>query len=345
MKKNPLFEKCLSNVAPEVREEVRLNMDIANRIYDILQARNMTQREFAALMGKRESEISRWLTGSHGFTTATLAKISTVLGDPIVQIKHEPETMEKTKEILLSPLAKKYYDILKVNRTTPLFKKGMWICKDNPIGNVLVAGMNPSGEEKGECIIRESTFIECLNSNNKYWQALKTTMPENMISKVAYLDIFPFHEGKQLIAEGLLSIELTKRLLKITHEEIERINPQLLIIANKRSAAYWGLYKWSWMDYDFGDRIPDSELPFKVQGLGLEVYQIRGYKGKEDRIVSTDKTNLEGTIVINYGYHNSPYQSEKKNRWTIPHTIGPEAFATLFDYAKKRKDDWAGRVI
>lgn len=92
MKKNPLFEKCLSNVAPEVREEVRLNMDIANRIYDILQARNMTQREFAALMGKRESEISRWLTGSHGFTTATLAKIATVLGEPIVQIKREPET-------------------------------------------------------------------------------------------------------------------------------------------------------------------------------------------------------------------------------------------------------------
>lgn len=92
MKKNPLFEKCLSNVAPEVREEVRLNMDIANRIYDILQAKNMTQREFAALMGKRESEISRWLTGSHGFTTATLAKIATVLGEPIVQIKREPET-------------------------------------------------------------------------------------------------------------------------------------------------------------------------------------------------------------------------------------------------------------
>lgn len=92
MKKNPLFEKCLSNVAPEVREEVRLNMDIANRIHDILQARGMTQREFATLMGKRESEISRWLTGTHGFTTATLAKIASVLGEPIVQIRHEPET-------------------------------------------------------------------------------------------------------------------------------------------------------------------------------------------------------------------------------------------------------------
>lgn len=92
MKKNPLFEKCLAEVSPEVREEVRLNMDIANRMYDILQAKHMTQREFAALMGKRESEISRWLTGSHGFTTATLAKIAAVLGEPIVQVKREAET-------------------------------------------------------------------------------------------------------------------------------------------------------------------------------------------------------------------------------------------------------------
>ena len=92
MKKNPLFEECLQGVSPEVREEVRLNIDIANRIYDLLKAKKMTQREFAALMGKRESEISRWLTGSHGFTTTTLAKIAAVLGEPIVEVKRRPET-------------------------------------------------------------------------------------------------------------------------------------------------------------------------------------------------------------------------------------------------------------
>ena len=92
MKKNPLFEECLRGVSPEVREEVRLNIDIANRIYDLLKAKKMTQREFAALMGKRESEISRWLTGSHGFTTTTLAKIAAVLGEPIVEVKRRPET-------------------------------------------------------------------------------------------------------------------------------------------------------------------------------------------------------------------------------------------------------------
>ena len=91
MKKNPLFEECLRGVAPEVREEVRLNIDIANRIYDLLKANNMTQREFAAKMGKRESEISRWLTGTHGFTTTTLAKISAILGKPVVEVSRNRE--------------------------------------------------------------------------------------------------------------------------------------------------------------------------------------------------------------------------------------------------------------
>ena len=87
MKRDPLFEECLASVPAEIKEEVSLNIDIANRIADILREKKMTQREFAALMGKRESEISRWLTGSHGFTTTTLAKIATVLGEPIVEVK------------------------------------------------------------------------------------------------------------------------------------------------------------------------------------------------------------------------------------------------------------------
>jgi hypothetical protein BACCOPRO_00729 len=92
MKKIPLFEQCVANVAPEVMEEVNLNIDIANRIYDLLKAKNLTQHEFASRMGKRDSEISRWLTGTHGFTTATLAKISAVLGEPIVEVRRESET-------------------------------------------------------------------------------------------------------------------------------------------------------------------------------------------------------------------------------------------------------------
>lgn len=90
MKQNPLFEKCVANVVPGVMEEVSLNIDTANRIHDLLKEKNMTQKEFALRMGKRESEISRWLTGSRGFTTTTFSKISAVLGEPIVEVRRQP---------------------------------------------------------------------------------------------------------------------------------------------------------------------------------------------------------------------------------------------------------------
>lgn len=92
-KANNLFEKYLERVDPEIRNEVSLNIDIANRIYDLIKKKGMTQREFAALMGKRESEVSRWLSGTRGFTTNTLAKISAVLGKPVVKV---PEASEQS---------------------------------------------------------------------------------------------------------------------------------------------------------------------------------------------------------------------------------------------------------
>lgn len=77
----------LSTIPQDVYDEVSLNIDIANRIADMLKARRMTQREFAARMGKKESEISRWLTGAHGFNTSTLARIGSVLGEPVVFVE------------------------------------------------------------------------------------------------------------------------------------------------------------------------------------------------------------------------------------------------------------------
>lgn len=92
MRIDPLFKELLTKVDPAVKAEVHLNMDIINRIYDILNEKHMTQRELAAKMGKRESEISRWLSGERGFTTSTIAKISAALGEPIVEVRRKPET-------------------------------------------------------------------------------------------------------------------------------------------------------------------------------------------------------------------------------------------------------------
>ncbi len=81
---NPLFRECLAQVSEKTRAEFNLSFEIADRIDAILKKKGLSQKELAAKMGKRESEISRWLTGRHNFTTNTLADISLALGEPVV---------------------------------------------------------------------------------------------------------------------------------------------------------------------------------------------------------------------------------------------------------------------
>ena len=55
---NTIVSDFLSYSPQDVYNEVSLNMDIANRIAQMLRVRKMSQRELAERMGKRESEIS-----------------------------------------------------------------------------------------------------------------------------------------------------------------------------------------------------------------------------------------------------------------------------------------------
>lgn len=83
---NPLFRECLSQVSAKTRAEFDLSYEIADRIDSLLKKNGITQKELAERMGKRESEISKWLTGRHNFTTKTLAGISLALGEPIISV-------------------------------------------------------------------------------------------------------------------------------------------------------------------------------------------------------------------------------------------------------------------
>jgi ribosome-binding protein aMBF1 (putative translation factor) len=80
-----LFSIC-SAIPDEQKAEFELSFGIAERMDAILKEKNISQRELARRLGKRESEVSRWLTGRHNFTTSTIAKIETALGSPLVQI-------------------------------------------------------------------------------------------------------------------------------------------------------------------------------------------------------------------------------------------------------------------
>lgn len=85
-KNNLVLEEIRKATQPEIRMQVELSVAISNKIYDILERNNMTQKDLAVKMGKTETEVSRWLSGTHNFTVETICKISYALGTDIIEV-------------------------------------------------------------------------------------------------------------------------------------------------------------------------------------------------------------------------------------------------------------------
>ena len=84
MKTNAIMDSVRQATPPEVNKQVDLCVEICNRIYEIMEERGMKQRDLAKALGKTETEVSRWLSGTHNMTIATIAKIATILDDNII---------------------------------------------------------------------------------------------------------------------------------------------------------------------------------------------------------------------------------------------------------------------
>lgn len=63
-----------------------MSYSIAERLDAILKKKGITQHELAQRLGKRDSEVSKWLTGRHNFTTSTIARIEQAVGDKLISI-------------------------------------------------------------------------------------------------------------------------------------------------------------------------------------------------------------------------------------------------------------------
>ena len=92
MKRSKVLEKRRQRVNPEVKERVALSFQIVDRIHEILEKRNLRQKDLALLLGKSEAEISKWMRGTHNFTIDTVVAIEEALQAPVLQVYHEVTT-------------------------------------------------------------------------------------------------------------------------------------------------------------------------------------------------------------------------------------------------------------
>ena len=86
MNTKDLFKNELEKVDNDVKIEIDLSFQITDKISSILKSKGVNQKEFAEKIQKSEAEISRWVGGTHNFTIKTIAKISDVLEEQIIQV-------------------------------------------------------------------------------------------------------------------------------------------------------------------------------------------------------------------------------------------------------------------
>jgi len=91
MKKN-VIERIRTRTQPETRIFVRKNLDVAFRVNDLLRQKGWTQKDLAKMMGKTESEVSRWLSGLHNITLKSIVKMEEVLGAEILIVPENEHT-------------------------------------------------------------------------------------------------------------------------------------------------------------------------------------------------------------------------------------------------------------
>lgn len=80
------LRELLGDIKPEERAEARLSFQISNRLDLLMQEKGLSKKQLADAIGKRPSEVTRWLSGEHNFTISTLAKLSTFFGQPIISV-------------------------------------------------------------------------------------------------------------------------------------------------------------------------------------------------------------------------------------------------------------------
>jgi ribosome-binding protein aMBF1 (putative translation factor) len=100
-KKN-LLNELLESITPEEQEKTDKKMILAAKIANAIKAKGLKKFEFAEILGKQPSEISKWLSGTHNFTIDTLMDIERVLSIQLLDTGNW-DRVEKYQKVEIKP--------------------------------------------------------------------------------------------------------------------------------------------------------------------------------------------------------------------------------------------------
>lgn len=85
------IESILHDIDPKLEKQVEFRMKLASKIDDARKQLGWSKKQLAEKLSKRPSEISKWLSGTHNFTTDTLFDIQLLMGVELINLDEKPK--------------------------------------------------------------------------------------------------------------------------------------------------------------------------------------------------------------------------------------------------------------
>lgn len=102
--KSKTVERLQKNTPKDVKIYMDWYSDLVVRINELLDEKNISHQDLAERLGKKPSEISRWLNEEHNFTLRSLAKLSAELGENLLEVPTRNHRKNYSRESISSPV-------------------------------------------------------------------------------------------------------------------------------------------------------------------------------------------------------------------------------------------------
>ena len=84
--RSKIYQQLLDETPEHTKIFVEKYADLVVRIHEILEQKGISQNGLAENLGKKPSEISKWLNGDHNFTLRSIAKLEAELGETLLVV-------------------------------------------------------------------------------------------------------------------------------------------------------------------------------------------------------------------------------------------------------------------
>jgi len=84
------FDRIVARTPAQTWRTIAKILDVTDRIHAILHQKGMSQKDLAVALRKSESEISKWLSGTHNLELKTIIRIEEALDEEILVVPRQP---------------------------------------------------------------------------------------------------------------------------------------------------------------------------------------------------------------------------------------------------------------